>query len=171
MGFWLSRSTRMVASMRRRPLPVIFFLEAVDHHFAAVGQLRAQLLEQLLAQQLGGEEALVAVGELVEPDTSRALPAAPRAAPQQLGDFLPVFALTGTIAANSRVFDSRVEVGQQLRAVLDGVDLVDRRRDLLLRQDLVQHRLVLGPKRSASPPGDATSASRAASVARRSGAG
>ena len=42
-----------------------FLLEALDHHLAAVRQLLAQLLEQLLAQQLGGEEALVAVGELV----------------------------------------------------------------------------------------------------------
>src|SRR5688572_13572955 len=41
------------------------FLEAVDHHLAAVGHVLAHRLEQLLAQELGGEEALVAVGELV----------------------------------------------------------------------------------------------------------
>src|SRR5687767_11034073 len=42
-----------------------FFLEAVDHHVAAIRQLLAHRLEQLLAQELRGEETLVAVGELV----------------------------------------------------------------------------------------------------------
>src|SRR5438067_5186452 len=36
-------------------------LETVDHHLAAVGQLLAEGFEEFLAQQLGGEKALVAV--------------------------------------------------------------------------------------------------------------
>ena len=47
----------------RRSLPSSLKLSIT--HLAAVRQLLAHLLEQLLAQQLGGEEALVAVGELV----------------------------------------------------------------------------------------------------------
>src|SRR5437899_193431 len=49
---------------------VALFLELVDHHRRAVGQLVAGEAKQLLADQLAGEEALAAVGErlfVVEP--------------------------------------------------------------------------------------------------------
>ena len=75
----------------RRSAP--FVLEAVDRHRRAVGQLLAEQPEELLAQQLGGEEALVAVGELVLRIQRRPL-AAGRAAisPQQLVELRPASA-------------------------------------------------------------------------------
>ena len=66
-------------------------LKLLDHHLAAVGQLLAQHAEQLLAQQLGGEEALVAVGELVRRDRpAGASGSASRSARSSSGRFLPV---------------------------------------------------------------------------------
>ena len=96
-----------------------FLLEAVDHHLAAVGQLLAHLLEQLLAQQLGGEEALVAVGELVRRDRPPAPSgSASRSARSSSGRFLPVFALTGTMASNVARLRQAVEERDQVGALL-----------------------------------------------------
>src|SRR5258706_7126033 len=88
-----------------------FFLEAVDRHFAAVGQLLGEGLEELLAQHLGGEEALVAIGQLVRGIGGRALG-------QRLGDdaqerrqVLAGLGAQGTRAENSRVFDKRSRYG------------------------------------------------------------
>src|SRR5512138_662578 len=47
------------------PPQLALLLEAVDGNLAAIGQLLAERLEQLFAQHLGGEEALVAIGELI----------------------------------------------------------------------------------------------------------
>jgi hypothetical protein len=49
-----------------------FLLELLDFDGDAVGQLFAEVAEQLLAQDLGGEEALVAVGDVVGIEDGRA---------------------------------------------------------------------------------------------------
>ena len=64
MLFWLSRSTMMDASMTTSLL-VGALLPVVDHHGGRVGQLLAQRQEQLLANQLGGQEPLGAIGQHV----------------------------------------------------------------------------------------------------------
>ena len=67
MPLWASRSTTMVAAMRRS---VALLLELVDHDGRGVGQLVAGQAEQLLADDLAGQEAFAAVGQrvfLVEP--------------------------------------------------------------------------------------------------------
>ena len=117
-------------------------LEAVDHHLAAVRQLLAHLLEDFRAGARG-EEALVAVGELVGRVRRRRLGQRLAQRLEQLADVLPVFALTGTMAAKSRVFDRRSRNGMS-RRMLDQVDLVHRGDDTLRGGDLVEHRTVLG---------------------------
>ena len=62
IALWPSRSTKMVAAMRRR-LPSSSNC-SIDHR-DRVRQLVAQQAEDALAHELGGEEALGAVGDLV----------------------------------------------------------------------------------------------------------
>src|SRR5688572_6507767 len=121
-------------------------LEAVDDDFAAVRQLGPHLLEQLLAQQLRGEEALVAVGELVRRVGRRRLGQRLAQRFEQLRDVpagLGAYRHDGGELARLR---QALEERQQLRAVLHHVDLVDRRDDTLRGRDLVQHRLVVRPE-------------------------
>ena len=81
--------------------------------------------------------------------------------------FLPVFALTGTMAAKSRVFDRRSRNGMSADACLTRSTLFTAATIRCAAGISSSTARSSGPKRSASTTKSATSASRAASVARR----
>ena len=60
MARWLSRSTTMLASMTTS---VGRSFQLVDHHGDRVRDLLAEREEELLADELGGQEALRAIGQ------------------------------------------------------------------------------------------------------------
>ncbi len=62
MGLWLSRSTRMVAKMRRR-LPSSSNLSMVDGY--RIGDFIAAQAEHFFANQFGGQLAFGLVGDIV----------------------------------------------------------------------------------------------------------
>ena len=62
IALWLDLSTSTVGA---NPAQVAFVLEAFDDHGRRVRHLVAELAKDLLAHELGGEEALVAIGQLV----------------------------------------------------------------------------------------------------------
>ena len=71
---WLSRSTKIVCSMRTEPSGPLLPLVRLDRR--VVGQLLVQALVDLLAGDLGGEHAQRHIGDLVlrvEPRTFRHL--------------------------------------------------------------------------------------------------
>ena len=78
-------------------------LELVDHHGRGVGQLVAQMAEELLAHEFRGEEALRAVGDVVGAEDRRGLRAG-ASPPSSASAFtcVPFSAVTGTSAAKSR---------------------------------------------------------------------
>ena len=150
IGFWLSRSIQMVASMRRRLGPSLV-LEALERHVAAVGQFLAEQQEQLFAQDLRGEEALVAVGELVRRIGRRAFrQQSGRSTRSSSGRFVPVCALTPARWPRNRAPSAAARGTAAARPILHQVDLVDRGDDLLRGRDALQH-LAVRRIRSASP--------------------
>ena len=105
IGFWLSRSTRMVASIRRS---LALFLEAVDHHLAAVGA-PWPISSKIFSRRSSAAKKRSSRSVSWSPVRGRRLGQRLAQRVEQLADVLPVFALTGTMAAKSRVFDQAIE--------------------------------------------------------------
>ena len=132
-----------------------------------VGHLVAQQAEDLLADELGGEKALVAVGELVLADTAAATTGS---ASRDLGacssaSCAPRSAEIGTIAANGYSGATSASRGSSARLSRDEVDLVERGDDRHARRQQRDHRAVgLGHarrRRAPPPPRPRRRASRA----------
>ena len=85
------------------PAQRALLLETIDRHRRRVRHFLAQQPEDLLPDELGGEKALVAIGDLVRGHRSRRPPAAAREPPPaETSSARPFSALTGTMAANGK---------------------------------------------------------------------
>ena len=100
IGFCDSRSTRMRAVETQQPL-LVRLLESVDDHRRGKRQLGVRVLQHLLAHQLGDEEPLRLIGQVVLVDKAARLPAgATSSTCSSRSTFSPVSAETGTMSAN-----------------------------------------------------------------------
>ncbi len=91
IALWASRLTMIAALMRAQAR---LGLELLDLDGHAVGQLLAELAEQLLAEELGGQEALAAVGDVVRRRDRLALGQVGLGGLQELGGIVALLART-----------------------------------------------------------------------------
>ncbi len=101
-------------------------------------------MEQLLAQQLGGEEALVAVGELVGRIGGRTFGQRLPQCLQQRGDVLSGLRADRHDGREVPALRQALQEGNEVGMALHQVDLVDRRDDRLRGGNAFQDRAVLG---------------------------
>ena len=143
MPLCASRSTTMVAAMRRR-LPSSSNLSIM--HGAAVGQLVAGQAEQLLAHDLAGQEAVAAVGE-------RVFLVQPLAFGQVRREDLEQALHVGVLLRRHRhelgegmALLHALQPGQHVVAALDGVELVGDQQHRLVRRQQRQHLGIVQPE-------------------------
>src|SRR5258708_28629743 len=127
------------------PQPALL-LEAFDHHVAPIRQLLPHLHEQLLAQQLRGEKAFVAVGELVRRIGRGRFGQGRTQRLQELRDVLAGMRADRNHGLKIPQLGEALEKRDQLGPVLHEVDLVHHGYDLLSGRDALCHGTVLRPE-------------------------
>src|SRR5690606_15248268 len=113
-------------------------LELLDLDGDAVGQLVTEQAEQLLAQELGGEEALAAVGDVVLLEHRRPLGQQRHGGRDEAVDVAAALGRQRHDGGEVAQLAHPQNEGQQYGLVLEAVDLVDDQHDLPVRRQQIE---------------------------------